>query len=164
MSSYGTEPGASNAQVSGALKSISARVLTRKPSKTDNGLYIAGLILLAAGLGFVLLQAFAPETAARLHWPFPCPFYGVLGIPCLGCGATRALRALAAGRLRESLAWHPAVAFFAAEAAVFMISQTIGRISRGKVRMLSFNDAYIYALLAVILLQWIVKLLSGWTP
>lgn len=138
--------------------------LARKPSKTDNGLYAAGLILLAAGIGFVFLQAFAPETAARLHWPFNCPFYGVLGIPCLGCGATRALRALAAGRLLESLTWHPAVAFFAAEAAVFLASQTIGRISRGRIRMLTFNDVYIYALLAVILLQWAFKLLTGWTP
>ena len=45
-----------------------------------------------------------------------------------------------------------------------MISQAIGRISRGRIRMLTFNDAYIYALLAVILLQWIVKLITGWTP
>ena len=45
-----------------------------------------------------------------------------------------------------------------------MLSQTLGRITRGKVRMLTFSDMYIYALLAVILLQWIVKLLTGWRP
>ena len=148
----------------GSLRKSRRPVLTRKPSRTDNALYIAGWILLAAGLGFMLLQAFAPETAAKLHWPFPCAFDSLLHIPCLGCGATRALGALMRGELLESLRWHPAVAFFAAEAAAFMLSQTLGRLSRGKVRMLSFNDMYIYALLAVILLQWIVKLLSGWTP
>ena len=138
--------------------------LVRKPSRTDDALFTAGLILFAAGLAFVLLQALAPETAGRLHWPFPCPFDSLLHIPCLGCGATRALRALAGGRLWESFLWHPAVPLFAAEAAAFMLSQTLGRLSRGRLRMLSFCDAYIYALLAVILLQWIIKLLTGWRP
>ena len=45
-----------------------------------------------------------------------------------------------------------------------MISQTAGRLSRGKIRMLTFNDGMIYALLFIILLQWIVKLIIGWTP
>lgn len=112
----------------------------------------------------MLLQALAPATAAKLHWPFPCPFDSLLHIPCLGCGATRALRALAGGRLRESFLWHPAVPFFAVLAAAFMISQTAGRVSRGKIRMLTFNDVYVYALLAVILLQWIIKILIGWRP
>ena len=54
----------------------------------DDVLFLIGLILLAAGLALVLLQAFVPEEAQRLHWPFPCAFYSVLHIPCLGCGAT----------------------------------------------------------------------------
>ena len=112
----------------------------------------------------MLLQALAPATAAKLHWPFPCPFDSLLHIPCLGCGATRALRALAGGRLWESFLWHPAVPLFTAEAAAFMLSQTLGRLARGRLRMLSFNDMYIYALLAVILLQWIIKILTGWRP
>ena len=139
-------------------------LLSRKPSQTDNGLYLAGWLLILGAVTVSLLLKRAPETAAKLRWPFPCPFDSLLHIPCLGCGATRALRALAEGRLWESLSWHPAVAFFFAEAAVFMLSQTLGRITRGKVRMLTFSDMYIYALLAVILLQWIVKLLTGWRP
>ena len=167
MSSYGTDPGRqAGAEQEAAVPRERRRTvwLAETPSRTDNGLYVAGLILLAAGCGFMLLQTFAPETAAKLHWPFPCPFDSLLHIPCLGCGATRALRALMQGRLRESLSWHPAVAFFAAEAAVFLVSQTLGRLSRGRLRVLTFNDAYVYALLAVILLQWIIKLLTGWRP
>lgn len=165
MSSYGTDPGRQPEAEAGAAGKRRRTVwLSRKPSRTDKLLYALGLILLAAGLGFALLQIFAPETAAKLHWPFPCPFDSLLHIPCLGCGATRALRALVQGRLWESALWHPAVPFFAAEAAVFLISQTLGRMSRGRVRMLTFNDVYVYALLAVILLQWIIKLLTGWRP
>ena len=138
--------------------------LVREPSRTDDALCIAGLILFALGLAFVLLQAFAPEAAAWLRWPLPCAFYSLLHFPCLGCGATRALRALAGGRLRESFLWHPAVPFFALQAVIFLLSQALGRLTHGKRRMLTFNDRYIYALLAVILLQWIVKLLIGWQP
>ncbi len=163
MISSGNDPDGRQER-SGTARKAKRPVLCRKPSRTDNALYIAGWILLAAGLGFMLLQAFAPETAAKLHWPLPCAFDSLLHIPCLGCGATRALSALMHGDLPESLRWHPAVAFFAAETATFMLSQTLGRLSRGKVRMLTFNDVYIYALLAVILLQWIVKLLTGWRP
>ncbi len=165
MISYGNDPDGRQTLPQGAPRNGRRTVwLAERPSQTDDALFILGLILLAAGLAFVLLQAFAPETAARLHWPFPCPFDSLLHIPCLGCGATRALRALAGGRLWESFLWHPAVPFFAVLAVIFMISQTVGRVSRGKIRMLTFNDAYVYALLAVILLQWIIKILIGWRP
>ena len=164
MRSCGTEPGATHKQLNAAPKRKAAALLTRKPSRTDNALYAAGWIILAAGLACVLFQAAAPETAARLRWPLPCPFDSLLHIPCLGCGATRSLRALASGRLAESFLLHPAVPFFAAEVLIFMASQTAGRISRGRIRMLTYSDAYIYALLAVLLLQWIIKLLTGWRP
>ena len=165
MISYGNDPDGRQTLPQGAPRNGRRTVwLAEKPSRTDDPLFILGLTLFAAGLGFMLLQALAPATAAKLHWPFPCPFDSLLHIPCLGCGATRALRALAGGRLRESFLWHPAVPFFAVLAAAFMISQTAGRVSRGKIRMLTFSDVYVYALLAVILLQWIIKILIGWRP
>ena len=146
------------------IKQRKHRWLAYAPSRTDNVLYGIGWGLIALGAAALFLHRFRPGLAAKLRWPFPCAFCSLLHIPCLGCGATRALRALAVGKLWESFLWHPAVLFFAAEAAVFMISQTLGRLSRGKVRMLTFNDAYIYALLTVILLQWTVKLIIGWMP
>ena len=164
MISSGNEPETRLKEDKEAPRTGRQALLARRPSRTDNVLYAAGWILFAAGICLTLLHIFAAETAAKLRWPFPCPFYSCLGIPCLGCGATRALRALAAGRLWESLRWHPAAAFFAAEATAFMVSQTLGRLSRGRLRMLTFHDMYIYALVAVILLQWLIKLLTGWTP
>ena len=38
--------------------------------------------------------------------PF-CPMAGLFGIPCPGCGLTRATLALAHGHLREAFAFHP---------------------------------------------------------
>ena len=56
------------------------------------------LIVLALGGVFGLL--------ARSGLPF-CPMAGVLGVPCPGCGLTRATLALCRGDLRHALALHP---------------------------------------------------------
>src|SRR5277367_5788832 len=37
---------------------------------------------------------------------WPCPFFHLTGIPCPGCGATRACVALLSGRWAESLRMH----------------------------------------------------------
>lgn len=50
--------------------------------------------------------AFAVIVALRL--PF-CPLASVLGIPCPGCGLTRATLALAHGDLKHALELHPLV-------------------------------------------------------
>ena len=36
-----------------------------------------------------------------------CPFRFLFGVPCPGCGMTRAGRAIVQGRFAESLVWHP---------------------------------------------------------
>ncbi len=41
------------------------------------------------------------------HLPSFCPFYILTGLPCPGCGLTRAFVCLGHGQWRESLHWHP---------------------------------------------------------
>jgi len=41
------------------------------------------------------------------HLPSVCPFYNLTGLPCPGCGLTRAFVCLGHGQWRESLHWHP---------------------------------------------------------
>lgn len=41
------------------------------------------------------------------HLPSICPFYNLTGLPCPGCGLTRAFVCLGHGQWRESLHWHP---------------------------------------------------------
>ena len=58
------------------------------------------LALSAMGLAGIVLRAFPPETA--VFYP-ACPFHQWTGLLCPGCGATRALAALAQGRFAEAL-------------------------------------------------------------
>lgn len=49
-----------------------------------------------------------PGADGRIdHLPSVCPFHRLTGLPCPGCGLTRAFVCLAHGRFMESLHWHP---------------------------------------------------------
>lgn len=68
---------------------------------------------------------FAGITLFRL--PF-CPLASVLGVPCPGCGLTRATLALAHGELRHALELHPLVFVLAPLFIWAMSSAAIGYI------------------------------------
>lgn len=63
------------------------------------------------GLGALLLASAClplPGADGRIGGlPSVCPFYLLTGLPCPGCGLTRAFVCLGHGRLTESLHWHP---------------------------------------------------------
>ena len=70
MISYGNDPDGRQTLPQGAPRNGRRTVwLAGKPSRTDDALFILGLTLFAAGLGFMLLQALAPATAAKASTP-----------------------------------------------------------------------------------------------
>jgi len=70
---------------------------------------------LAGVLAFAVLHAVPPPPASAA--PF-CLARRLLGIPCPGCGMTRALAHLAKGEWRAALALHPLAPLLVAEAVV----------------------------------------------
>jgi hypothetical protein len=50
-----------------------------------------------------------PLLAGRLGGFTFCPTAGLFGVPCPGCGLTRAALAAAHGHFAEALHWHPLV-------------------------------------------------------
>lgn len=49
-----------------------------------------------------------PDSQGRIaHLPSFCPFYNLTGLPCPGCGLTRAFVCLGHGQWREAWHWHP---------------------------------------------------------
>lgn len=83
------------------------------PSTTGSSQRTPGwLLLTAAAVGLTLLALGAPL----------CPFAGWLGIPCPGCGLTRATVALMSGDWHTALRWHPMVGFVLPMLAWFAMS------------------------------------------
>lgn len=65
-------------------------------------------------LRFALLASFGGLVAFAIHIDFPlCPMAGSFGIPCPGCGLTRATLALLHGDVRAALHYHPLVLLLA---------------------------------------------------
>ena len=61
--------------------------------------------------------AAAPWASGLARGLPPCPFHALLGIPCLTCGGTRALLALARFDVGAALLWNP----LAAAAGIFLV-------------------------------------------
>lgn len=69
------------------------------------------------GLAALALARFAPLDQLGYH----CPFHLITGLPCLGCGATRALVALTHGQLGAALALNPLAVVLVGAFAGFVV-------------------------------------------
>lgn len=97
----------------------------------------------------------------------PCMIHKMTGYYCPGCGGTRAVYALLQGKIITSLYYHPIVAYAAVVGDWFMISQTVERLSFGKLRIgMHYRDLYLWVALAITVINCLVKnlalALTGW--
>ena len=76
----------------------------RSAGPDDRGM---ALVLAAGALGAAALAPFAPWLAPLLP---ACPFHALTGLPCPGCGTTRAALALARGDVFSAFGWNPLAA------------------------------------------------------
>ncbi len=91
-------------------------------------------------------------------WPFHgCIWDVVFGIYCPGCGGTRAIEALLNGKLLTSLWYHPAVGYSIAIYGIFMASQLLALISKGRFRGIRFHNWYLYVVLIIIVVNCLAK-------
>lgn len=74
-----------------------------------------------------------PGADGRIwHIPSICPFYQATGLPCPGCGLTRAFVCIAHGNLVESLHWHP-LGLLVFAAAVILWLEYASRVFTGRI-------------------------------
>jgi Protein of unknown function (DUF2752) len=75
--------------------------MTRHPA-----VLVAPVITLLAVLALLIAARFYDRLPFH---PPPCGFRSITGVPCFGCGATRAAKALAGGDVIKALRYHPAL-------------------------------------------------------
>lgn len=133
--------------------------MLKKDEKCDTGLYIVGWCILIA---LFLLGIFLRITGMRLSQLLgSCVLHTLTGLYCPGCGGTRAMQALFSGDLIEAFVYHPFVPFLAVFGTWFMISQTVERISGGKIKIaMHFREIYMWIALVIIAINFLVKNLA----
>ena len=127
------------------------------PSRGDRIAFRIGWGIAAVGVVVLILYHTVPAVRENFGLPYRCAFREVTGLYCPGCGMTRAVKALLEGQLWRSFLYHPALLYGAVWLAVFLASQTLGQLSRGKLRVLHIRPVYVYILVGILLVQWIVK-------
>lgn len=129
----------------------------------DRYMYIMGWIAVALFGGYFLLAALTGFDLAK-HLP-PCAFHLLTGYYCPGCGGSRAVSALLHGNFGESIYYNPFIMYGLVLGGWFMISQTIQRLSRNRIKIgMHYRNLYLYIALAIIIINCIIKngfLMSG---
>ena len=122
--------------------------------KQDDAFYLLGWIALTVGFFFILWKYFFGEKLSMQ----PCLIHLLTGFYCPGCGGTRAVRALLRGKIVLSCYYHPLVLYTVAVGGWFMISQTIERISKKRIRIaLHYRDMYLWLALILLIVNCLVK-------
>ena len=124
----------------------------------DKLLYELGLIV--AGIVIALLLLYMMTGISVFNMGFRCNFYRLTGLPCPGCGATRALRALVNGQWMKCLYYYPPLIYGVIAYIVFMLRCFIYR----HLGLIKAKDGavvkYIYIGIALIVVQWAAKLIA----
>jgi len=116
----------------------------------------------AAGLAaFLVLRVWVPPEGAAFAI---CPLRRFTGLPCPGCGMTRAFAHLAKGEWTAALRVHPLAPLFAAELTLLWAAW--GGAASGLVRLPVVAKPELAALghLAVLAAVWLGRLATGTLP
>lgn len=130
----------------------------------DYCFYIIGWVFLIGAI--ILLGMYKIGIISGLRM-FPCMIHQLTGYYCPGCGGTRATYALLQGKIITSFYYHPIVVYAVAVGGWFMLSQTIERLSKGKICIgMHYRDLYLWLALVIAVLNCLVKnlvlALTGW--
>ena len=122
----------------------------------DRCFYIIGWVCMGlAALGCVAVRLGILQILGGLP---PCALHRLTGYYCPGCGGSRAVTALLHGEILTSLYYHPIVVYTVVMGGWFMLSQTMERVSFGKLKVgLHYRDIYLWIALAIVVINCLVK-------
>lgn len=86
-----------------------------------------------------------------------CGLKTLFGIPCPGCGGTRAVLCLFTGRFISAIYYNAFAVYSAVLFLVFFVTQTLQRITKGKISGLRFRNIYWKLAIIILIVQYIAK-------
>ncbi|MDR2361855.1 MAG: DUF2752 domain-containing protein [Prevotellaceae bacterium] len=105
-------------------------------------------VVVGAGLFYVF-------NPAEIPFP-PCPFYKLTGFQCPGCGTQRALHSLLHGEWEEAFLYNPIlIPALALIALLLYLNSFDGKKRFPTIHRILSGSAFIWGMLAVIILYWI---------
>ena len=113
----------------------------------------------AALIGAGYVSTVDPNVAG--HYP-TCPFLAITGWYCPGCGALRAVHALAHGDLTTALARNPLVVVALGYVVLGWVLW-LHRTATGRARRWLAPPWVLYGVLGVIVAFWVLRNVPGWT-
>lgn len=121
--------------------------------------------LLASAGGILLLTELRLHSVPNLSL---CLFRRLTGVPCPGCGLTRAVAALIRGDWHEALALHPLAPLVVAEVGVGWALWglwTVGRLPAIlRARLEWLLEACLLGDAALLVVVWVARLIGGTLP
>ena len=90
-------------------------------------------------------------------YPYPCLLFDKMWLYCPGCGGTRAVDYLIKGEWLLSFKYHPVVLYSFFFVTSYVVSHTLNIFTKGKIKAMQFNPVYFYVMIAIILIQCIIK-------
>lgn len=126
-------------------------------TKAEDNLYTAGLcIILAVIVLFIWKRLMFPDVIVSKVMR-PCVLHMLTGYYCPGCGGTRSVEALFRGKFLVCAGDYPLTAYAAVMFVWFMVSQTVERLSKGKLNIgLQWRNSYLWIALGILIVHFIV--------
>ena len=119
------------------------------------GIYIFIPMIL---FGFIFSYYIYPNYIYN-NQDFICVFNKYVGLPCPGCGGTRAVVSLFHGKILRSLLYNISVLYFCVAYVQFMLLFIFRKyINKSISSKAIIVEKYAYGFIAVIFINWIVKL------
>lgn len=87
-----------------------------------------------------------------------CQMKRMFGIPCPGCGGTRAIVNLFRGNLLASLYYNAFATYGCIIYGAFFITQTLQRITKGRIHGMKFKRIFLWIGIAILAIQYVLKL------
>lgn len=105
----------------------------------------------------IIILIFFGLTIGKFISPPECFIYKNFHIYCPGCGCTRAFFAMLNGDILESIKQNSAVLFTSIVTMIYLVSQTISRITKIEKIKMRYSIIYLYLGIGLLIFNCILK-------